>query len=94
MSAMSVAEVTLAIILGVLAAIVYSLRVLVLLERRMARVDENLENIVKKIADDERLIEKKLGIKESSLLGKKSSKSSKKSSKGKSSKTRTTKKKK
>ncbi len=71
MSVLSVTEITLAIILGVLAAIVYSLRVLVLLERRMARVDENLERIVMKVASDEKLIEKKLGIKESSLLGKK-----------------------
>lgn len=77
MSVMSVAEVTLAIILGVLAAIVYSLRVLVLLERRMARVDENLERMVRKIADDEKLIEQKLGIKESALLGKKKTKTSK-----------------
>ena len=73
MSVMSVAEVTLAIILGVLAAIVYSLRVLVLLERRMARVDENLERMVRKIIEDEKLIEQKLGIKESALLGKKKS---------------------
>ncbi len=81
MSVMSVAEVTLAIILGVLAAIVYSLRILVLLERRMARVDENLERMVRKIAEDEKLIEKKLGIKESSLQGKKKSSSSSKAKK-------------
>ena len=70
MSMLSVTEITLAIILGVLAAIVYSLRVLVLLERRMARVDQNLERIVSKIAHDEVLIEKKLGIKNGALLPK------------------------
>lgn len=77
MSVMSVAEVTLAIILGVLAAIVYSLRVLVLLERRMARVDENLERMVRKVASDEKLIEDKLGIKDNPHAKKKSSTSKK-----------------
>ncbi|MFP4656312.1 MAG: hypothetical protein ACLFNK_01920 [Candidatus Woesearchaeota archaeon] len=77
MSVMSVAEVTLAIILGVLAAIVYSLRVLVLLERRMARVDENLERMVRKVASDEKLIEDKLGIKDNPRAKKKSSTSKK-----------------
>lgn len=76
MAALSVTEITLAIILGVLAAIVYSLRVLVLLERRMARVDENLQRIVAKVAHDDELIEKKLGVKTSS-----SKKSNKKKSK-------------
>ncbi len=81
MSVLSVTEITLAVILGVLAAIVYSLRVLVLLERRMARVDENLENLVLKIASDEKLIEKKLGIKNSALLGNKKNTTKKKSTK-------------
>ncbi|MFW6231316.1 MAG: hypothetical protein ACOC32_04830 [Nanoarchaeota archaeon] len=81
MAALSVTEITLAIILGVLAAIVYSLRVLVLLERRMARVDENLEHIVTKIANDEKLIEKKLGIKDSALVHRSSSAKKKKTKK-------------
>jgi hypothetical protein len=63
-------EILLAITLGVLAAIVYSLRVLVLLERRIARMDENLERVVMRIAKDEMLIEKKLGIKSSSSAAK------------------------
>lgn len=71
---LSVTEITLAVILGVLAAIVYSLRVLVLLERRMARIDENLEHIVMKVAKDEELIEAKLGIKNSALQSKSSKK--------------------
>lgn len=81
MSVLSVTEITLAIILGVLAAIVYSLRVLVLLERRMARMDQNLERIVLKIAHDEALIEKKLGIKNGALLPKETKTKSKKSKK-------------
>ncbi len=59
-------EILLAITLGVLAAIVYSLRVLVLLERRISRMDENLERVVVRIARDEEMIESKLGIKKSS----------------------------
>ena len=80
MDVISVTEITLAIILGVLAAIVYSLRVLVLLERRMARVDQNLERIVLRIAHDEVLIEQKLGIKDGQLMSKTKKAPSKKAS--------------
>jgi hypothetical protein len=69
--------VILSIIVGTLAAIVYSLRVLVILERRIARMDLNVERIARKIAVEEmrieeeeakilaeqRMIESKLGIK-------------------------------
>jgi hypothetical protein len=62
--------VTLAIIIGVLAAIVYSLRIMMLLERRIARMDMNLLRLTEKvlqeemaIAKEEKVIEKKLGIK-------------------------------
>jgi len=51
-------EVTLVIFIGVLAAIVYSLRVLVLMERRVARMDENLEKITLRIATEEAKIER------------------------------------
>ena len=44
---------TLAVIIGTLAAIVYSLRVLVLLERRIARMDYHLELMTSKIAKAE-----------------------------------------
>ena len=47
-------SVTLAIILGVLAAIVYSLRILVLLERRIARMDHHIELMVLSVLKDER----------------------------------------
>lgn len=70
MDAPTTVEILLAITLGVLAAIVYSLRVLVLLERRIARMDENLERVVMRIAKDEESIEKKVGIKNSSTRAK------------------------
>ena len=40
--ALSLEQLTLAIIVGTLAAIVYALRVLVILERRIARMDGNI----------------------------------------------------
>jgi len=43
----------LAIIIGTLAAIVYALRVLVLLERRIARIDKHIELMAEKIVLDE-----------------------------------------
>jgi uncharacterized protein (DUF3084 family) len=55
---MAMEAVILAIIIGTLAAIVYSLRILVLLERRIAKIDINLERIVDKIASEETRIEK------------------------------------
>ena len=48
----------LGVIVGTLAAIVYSLRILVLLERRIARMDAHIEIITKKIAKEEIKIEK------------------------------------
>ncbi len=50
---MAVETVTLAIIIGTLAAIVYSLRILVLLERRVSRIDDSLIKIVRKIEQEE-----------------------------------------
>ena len=51
------AGVILAIIIGTLAAIVYSLRVLILLERRLARIDTHIEVMAKTILKDEEEIE-------------------------------------
>lgn len=51
------AAVILAIIIGTLAAIVYSLRVLILLERRISRIDLHIELIAKSILKDESDIE-------------------------------------
>ena len=56
--AIGVQEITLAIIVGALAAIVYSLRVLVLMERRIARIEGHIENVVSKVMREELRIEK------------------------------------
>jgi hypothetical protein len=53
-----VLRITLAVIVGTLAAIVYSIRVLILMERRVARIEEHLDNIAHKILVEERSIEK------------------------------------
>lgn len=55
---LSTEQVILAIIVGTLFAIIYSLRVLVLVERRIARMDENLLLITQRIASEEMRIEK------------------------------------
>ena len=55
--AVDLSAVILAIIVGTLAAIVYSLRVLVLMERRVARIDQHLEMMVEKVVLEERKIE-------------------------------------
>jgi hypothetical protein len=49
-----VTTVTLAIVAGTLAAIVYSLRILVLLERRIARIDKHIELMALNILKDEK----------------------------------------
>ena len=53
-----VQEITLAIIIGTLAAIVYSLRILVLMERRIARIEGHIEAVVNKVMKEEVRIEK------------------------------------
>lgn len=55
--ALSLEGVILAIIIGTMAAIVYSLRILVLLERRISRIDFHLEKLVNKVLKEEELIE-------------------------------------
>ncbi|MBU0629159.1 MAG: hypothetical protein KKC75_08280 [Nanoarchaeota archaeon] len=57
---LGIQEVTLAIIVGTLAAIVYSLRIMVLMERRIARIEMHVENVVGKVMREELKIEKKL----------------------------------
>ena len=54
----SMTSIILAIILGSLAAIIYALRILVLLERRIARIDGHIELIVQKVIKEEIRIEK------------------------------------
>ena len=55
-----VQEITLAVIVGTLSAIVYSLRVLVLMERRIARIEGHIETAVNKVMREEVRIEKSL----------------------------------
>jgi hypothetical protein len=54
---MEIQGVILAIILGTLAGIVYCLRVLVLVERRISRIDFNIESLTKRILEEEIKIE-------------------------------------
>ncbi|MEK6949874.1 MAG: hypothetical protein AABX34_06635 [Nanoarchaeota archaeon] len=60
---MGVQEVTLAIIVGTLGAIVYSLRVLVLMERRIARIEGHIERVVSSVMKEELKIERSVGKK-------------------------------
>lgn len=50
----AVLTVTLTIVIGTLAAIVYSLRILVLLERRISRIDKHIELMALNILRDEK----------------------------------------
>jgi len=60
MAGLEMAEVILAVIVGTLAAIVYSLRVLILLERRIASMEENIQRLTTKVLREETIIEKAL----------------------------------
>jgi hypothetical protein len=60
MPALELAEVILAIIIGTLAAIVYSLRVLILLERRVASMEANIQKLTAKVLKEEVVIERAL----------------------------------
>ena len=58
--ALGLAELTLLVIIGTLAAIVYSLRVLVLLERRIANMESNIQAVTNRILKEELKIEKRV----------------------------------
>ena len=58
--ALGIQEITLSIIIGTLAAIVYSLRVLVLMERRIANIEGHVERVIEKIVREEIIIEKEV----------------------------------
>ncbi len=53
-------DVILAIIIGVLAAIVYSLRILVLMDRKIARIEMHIEKMAHKMVKEEYKIEEEL----------------------------------
>jgi len=52
-------NVILAVVIGTLFAIVYSMRILVLLERRIARMDFNVMRLTEKLVSEEKRIEEK-----------------------------------
>ena len=58
MAGLELAEVILAVIIGTLAAIVYSLRVLILLERRVAGMEQNIQRLTAKVLQEELKIER------------------------------------
>jgi hypothetical protein len=53
-------DVVLAVIIGTLAAIVYCLRILVSMERRIARIEMHIERVVEKVIKEEVKIERDL----------------------------------
>jgi hypothetical protein len=61
--ALNLESVILCIIIGTLAAIVYSLRILILMERRMSRIEGHVESISAKILREELRIEHSLSMK-------------------------------
>jgi hypothetical protein len=64
-------SITLIIFGATLFAIVYALRVLVVMERRIARMEGHIESITKAILEEEKKIESSLGRKSSSKKKKK-----------------------
>ena len=71
MVGLSLAEVILAVIIGTLAAIVYSLRVLILLERRVAGMELNIQRMTNRVLKEESVIEKALSKKTARKVKKK-----------------------
>jgi hypothetical protein len=56
--ALGLAELTLLVILGMVLAIIYSLRILVLLERRIANMESNIQRVTNRVLKEELKIEK------------------------------------
>ncbi len=56
----TVLRIMLAVIVGTLAAIVYSLRMLVLMDRRIERIENHTEKLAKKMLKEEYKIEKRM----------------------------------
>lgn len=57
---LSIEQVILSVIVGTLAAIVYSLRVLVLMERRVANIEVHIERLAGRVLKEELKIEQAL----------------------------------
>ena len=60
MAGLEIQQVILAVIIGTLLAIVYSLRVLILVERRVASMEANIQKLTSKVLKEELVIEKAL----------------------------------
>ena len=60
MAILEIQQVILAVIIGTLLAIVYSLRVLILLERRVASMEMNIQKMTGKVLNEEISIKKAL----------------------------------
>lgn len=54
----AVIRITLAAVIGTLAAIVYCLRVLVLMERRVGRIEAHLDTLIHRVLKEEKHIER------------------------------------
>lgn len=63
MAVLEIQQVILAVIIGTLLAIVYSLRVLILLERRVASMEANIQRLTSKVLKEEVSIYKALSRK-------------------------------
>ncbi|MDO8510869.1 MAG: hypothetical protein Q7S55_01760 [Nanoarchaeota archaeon] len=63
MALLEIQQVILAVIIGTLLAIVYSLRVLILLERRVASMEMNIQKLTGKVLKEEISIQKALSRK-------------------------------
>lgn len=55
-----VIRLTLAVIVGISMGIIWSLRILYLMERRVARIEEHLESLVSKVFREEMKIERSM----------------------------------
>jgi len=63
MALLEIQQVILAVIIGTLLAIVYSLRVLILLEKRVASMEMNIQKLTGKVLKEEVNIQKALSNK-------------------------------
>jgi len=63
MALLEIQQVILAVIIGTLLAIVYSLRVLILLEKRVASMEMNIQKLTGKVLKEEINIQKALSHK-------------------------------
>ncbi|RLE44413.1 hypothetical protein DRJ22_05960 [Candidatus Woesearchaeota archaeon] len=78
MSETGLIRIVLAIIVGVLFGIVYTMRILVLMERRIARIEVHIERLVAKVLKEEETILDVLGEKKKAVKSVKKSKKSRK----------------